>query len=140
MGEESNMKFCKLSLFFALLVALCLPVVGQTAMRMDIPFNFVAGGKSLPAGRYMVAPEFSRDLTAWSISNDHLAAMVITNQADSTQQAHRFSLVFLQAGGTYSLVQIWDGEGLGRNTLRSKVKQTLVSKDESNKYIEIGAE
>jgi hypothetical protein len=141
-GRKSNMKFCKVSLFFALLVALCLPVVGQTAMRVNIPFNFVAGGKSLPAGRYMVAPEFSQDLTAWSISNDHLAAMLITNQADSTQQAHRSSLVFLQAGGTYSLVQIWDGKGLGRDTLRSKVKQTLVSKDESNgnKYIEIGAE
>jgi hypothetical protein len=66
----------------------------------------------------------------------------MTKQADSTQPAHRPSLIFLQAGGTNSLIQIWNGEGSGRDALRSKVKQTLVSKDDSkgDKYIEIGAE
>jgi hypothetical protein len=142
MGEVSNMKFCKVSLLFALLVAVCLPVVGQTAMRVNIPFNFVAAGKSLPAGHYKLAPEFSQDLTTWCIFNDRVAAMLITNQADSAQKSHRSSLVFLQAGATYSLLQIWDGEGSGREMLRSKVKQTLVSKDQpkGDNYIEIGAE
>jgi hypothetical protein len=136
------MKVCKVSLLFALLVAVCLPVVGQTAMRVNVPFDFVAAGKSLPAGEYRVAPESSQDFTTWCISNDKDAAMVITTQADSTQKAHGPSLVFLQAGGTYSLMQIWNGERTGREMQRSKVKQTLVAKGESNggKYVEIGAE
>jgi hypothetical protein len=143
MGEVPIIKFCKVSLLFVLLVAVCLPVVGQTSMQVNIPFNFVAAGKSLPVGRYKVAPAFSQDLTAWCVFDDRVAVMLVANQVDSTQKSHRSSLVFLQAGGTYSLVQIWNGEDLGgRGVLRGKVKQTLVSEDESKsgKYVEIGAE
>lgn len=134
------MKFCKVSLFFALLVAVCLPVVGQTEMRVDIPFNFVAAGKSLPAGHYRVA-RLPLSSCFWSISNDHAGTNMHTNQAESTQNSHRPSLVFLRAGGTYSLVTIRTDYS-GWDVIRSKVKQTLVSKDESKAgdYIEIGAE
>jgi hypothetical protein len=134
------MKFCKISVFLALLVAVCLPVVGQTAMRVDIPFNFVAGGKSLPAGHYRVA-RLPMSECAWYISNDHTSANMITDLAESTQDSHHPSLVFLQAGGTYSLVKIRTYHS-GWDVPQSKVKQTLVSKDGSKAgdYIEIGAE
>jgi hypothetical protein len=134
------MKFCKVSVFFALLVAACLPVVGQTALRVDIPFNFVAAGKSLPAGHYRVTrlpiSEF-----AWHISNDHTGASMLTHLAESTQNSHRPSLVFLRAGGTYSLIKIRT-DNSGWEVPQSNVKRTLVSKDRSKagEYIEIGAE
>jgi hypothetical protein len=141
-GESKIMKFCKVSLFFALLVAVCLPAMGQTAMRIDIPFNFVAVGKSLPAGHYKVARCGTQSGQMWSIYDDRDRAVVImnTNLAGS-QKAHHPSLVFLQAGGTYSLIQIWNWDS-GRDVPQSHVKHTLVSKDESksDKYVEIGAE
>jgi hypothetical protein len=64
-----------------------------------------------------------------------------TKLSDSSEKAHRTSLVFLQAGGTYSLIQIWNRDS-GRDVPQSQVKHTLVSKDESksDKYVEIGAE
>jgi|HubBroStandDraft_4_1064222.scaffolds.fasta_scaffold36287_3 hypothetical protein len=134
------MKFSKVILFFALLVAVCLPALGQTEIRVDIPFNFVAVGKSLPAGHYTVARYGT--LSIWSIFDDHdrAVAIVNTNQAAS-QNPHRPSLVFVQAGGTYSLTQIWSSNS-GRDVPQSHVKHTLVSKDESksDKYIEIAAE
>jgi hypothetical protein len=137
------MKFCKVSLFFALLVAVCLPAMGQTAMRVDIPFNFVALGKSLPAGHYTVARYGTPSGQMWSISDDRARTVMImnTNPAGSPQKAHRSSLVFLQAGGTYSLIQIWNWDS-GRDVPQSHVKHTLVSKDESksDNYVEIGAE
>lgn len=43
------MKFCKFGLFFALLAAMCLPAAAQE-LHVDVPFTFVAGGKTLPAG------------------------------------------------------------------------------------------
>jgi hypothetical protein len=131
------MKFCKFSLFLALVMAVCLPAVAQTAMRVDIPFNFIAGGKSLPAGHYMVVRVFSRDLSAWQIYNDKGGAGFLSNSVQSTQP-HGQSLVFLQEGGAYSLMQIWNGGEFGREVMRSKVKQTLVA--EGSKYVEIGAE
>ncbi|MGB2606513.1 MAG: hypothetical protein WBC78_23115 [Candidatus Sulfotelmatobacter sp.] len=134
------MKFCKVSVFFALLVAVCLPVVGQTAMRVDIPFNFVAAGKSLPAGHYRVARLPISDC-AWYISNDAIGAQMLTHLAESNQNSHRPSLVFLRAGGTYSLIKVRT-DNSGWEVPQSKVKQTLVSKDGSKAgdYIEIGAE
>jgi hypothetical protein len=131
------MKFCKVTLFFALLVAFCLPVVAQTSMRVDIPFTFIAGGKSLPAGRYTVAPALNSNHTAWRISNDHAAVMVLSDAIES-QQAHRHGLVFLRTGGAYSLTEIWNEGHFGRETLKSNVKQTLVAK--GGKYVDIGAE
>jgi hypothetical protein len=139
MGEESNMKSCKIGLFFALLVAICLPAVGQNALRVDVPFNFIAAGTSLPAGHYRVerAPISN---CAWRIFNDQASATIITNPAAS-QRTHRPSLVFLKQGGTYSLTQIWNWNS-GVDVPQTNVKQTLVTKDDSKagKYIEIGAE
>jgi len=132
------MRLCKVSLFFALLVAVCLPAVAQTGVQLDIPFNFVAAGKILPAGHYTVVPVFGDDHATWRISNDHDCVMMLTNLAQSPQTAHRPSLVFLHAGEAYSLVQIWPGGHLGREVFRSNVKQTLVA--QGGKYVEIGAE
>jgi hypothetical protein len=134
------MKFCKVGLFFALLVAVCLPAMAQTTMRVNVPFNFIAAGKSLPAGQYIVGPVASFTC-AWSLSSDHTSAMIITNPADFTAKAHRPSLVFMNAGGAYSLVEIWNSHS-GRNVPQSNVKRTLVSKDESkgDKYVEVAAE
>lgn len=133
------MKFCKVSLFFALLVAVCFPAVAQTAMPVNIPFDFVAAGKTLPAGHYLVKPAFSSDKVAWSISNGKTGALFLSNSVESTK-AHGPSLVFLQAGGAYSLIQVWTRENSGREVLKSNVKQTLVSEGDKKRYVEIGAE
>jgi hypothetical protein len=132
------MKFCKFSLFLALCVAACLPVVAQTEMRTDIPFDFIVAGKTLPAGHYKVAPAFGTDRPTWRIYNDHNSAMVLTEPVDSNQKAHRPSLVFLQADGVYALLQVWQTEHQGRAVPVSNVKQTMVA--QGSKYVEIGTE
>jgi hypothetical protein len=137
-GMNLIMKFCKVSLFFALLVAVCLPVVAQTGVRADIPFAFIAAGKSLPAGHYLVVPASTMDRNAWFVCNAHDCVSVIALPSQSREIAHHSSLIFLQAGGTYSLVQIKSKEDFGRDVLKSKVKQTLLA--EGGKYVEIGAE
>src|SRR5580658_4951365 len=134
------MRFCKVSLFFALFVGVCLPALGQNTMRVNIPFNFIAAGQSLPAGHYRVLRvPVSRD--AWYISNDHTSAIMLTNPAESSRKVHSPGLIFLQAGGTYSLVQIWNSRS-GRDVPQVNVKQTLVSQVDSKdvKYVELGTE
>jgi hypothetical protein len=133
------MKFCKVSLFLALLVAVCLPAAAQTeGLRLNIPFDFIVAGKSLPAGHYTVVPVFTNSSVTWCVSGEHASVMVNTNLVQSTQSAHNLSLVFLQSDGTYSLAQIWDQEHSGRELLRSKQKQTMVA--QGGKYVEVGAE
>lgn len=133
------MKLFKVSAFLVLLVAGCLPAVAQTQMRLNVPFNFFAAGKALPAGRYIVERVFIANDAAWVISGDHGSANMLTNPASSTKRTHKPSLVFLNVGKTYSLVQIWPDEDYGRDLLmKSKVKTTLLA--EGGKYVEIGAE
>jgi len=131
------MKFCKFSLFVALFAAVCLPAGAQTTLRVNIPFNFVAAGKSLPAGQYRVR-SLDRPDNAWVISNYQVGAVMLTKRVESPEKIHRPSLVFLQAGGSYSLIQIWNGEHSGRDVPKENVKKTLVA-DESGKFVEIAA-
>jgi hypothetical protein len=137
--EEVPMKFRKVSLFFALLVAVCFTGVAQAQIRVNIPFNFSAGKKSLPAGVYKVSPVNGNDQTAWQISNYQGTAMVLTNSVESPTTPHPPSLVFLRLGDVYSLVQIWPSEHSGHDLLlKSKVTTIILAR--SGKYVEIGAE
>jgi hypothetical protein len=111
------MKFLKFSLFIALLVAACLPAAAQTQqLRLNIPFDFIVKGKTLPAGHYVAKRLGTID--------------------DSV--SHNLSLIFLKSGDQYSLLQIWDGQHFGRELLRSNVKQTMVA--DNGTYVEVGAE
>ena len=131
------MKFCKVSLFLALLVAVCLPAVAQTGSRLDIPFNFMVAGKSLPAGHYTVVPVFKSDDTAWRICSYDACATVLTHAEQSPLAAHHLSMVFLRTGEGYALVQFWPAEHLGRDLTMPKVEHTLMA--ERDRYVEIGA-
>lgn len=134
------MKFCKASLFLALLVAVCLPALAQDQIQLNVPFNFFAAGKSLSAGHYRVERLFDGDLAAWRLVNDKgEPTVVLTNSVQSLRTAHRPSLVFRNTGTTYSLVQIWTTAHFGRDLpLRETVKTTLIA--ETDKYVVIEAE
>jgi len=133
------MKFCKLGVFLTLLAAICLPAAAQTQIHVNIPFNFVAGGKALPAGHYTVRQVFPNDSSAYGLFGDHDSAMVLTGASQSVSAPHQLSLVFLQQGGQYSLTRIWSSQYLGRDVMRPNVKQTVVAKGD-NYSVEVRAE
>jgi hypothetical protein len=138
--EEVFMKLWKLTLALSLLAAFSFPAAAQVQMmQLNIPFNFVAAGKAMPAGHYDVkrVPTPNNN-TAWLISGENMHATVTTFSVESPKTAHPPSLVFLQAGGRYSLVQIWDDEHYGRQVPRANVKQTLVAQD--GKMVQVAAE
>jgi hypothetical protein len=133
------MKFLKFSLFIALLAAACLPAAAQTQqLRLNIPFDFIVKGQTLPAGQYIAKRMGSIDDSVWTIQSAQGSAMFLTNPVESPNVAHNPSLIFLQTGTQYSLVQVWDGAHFGRELMRSNVKQTVVA--QGAKYVEIGAE
>jgi hypothetical protein len=133
------MKFCKVSLFLALFTAVCLPAVAQDQIQLNVPFNFFAAGKSLPAGHYQVERLFDGNMAAWRLVSDNgPATVVLTNSVQSPKTEHPPSLVFRNTGTTYSLIQIWTTEHFGRDLpLREKVKTTLIA--ETEKYVVIEA-
>jgi hypothetical protein len=132
------MKFLKLSLLLALLVAACVPGVAQTQqLRLNIPFDFMIKGKTLPAGHYIVR-RGSLDDSVWTIESGHGSAIFLTSPVEAKKVAHGPSLVFLKAGDQYALLQIWDDGQAGRELLISNVKKTMVA--QNTQLVEINAE
>ncbi len=138
------MKLFKVSLFFALLIALCLPAVAQTQLLVDVPFNFVADGRSLPAGEYRVSRAFLWGDDGWRIHGTKGSAAMITNGVQSRGKAHRPSMVFVHTSDGYSLAQIWTSEHDGHELqLRPSVKTIILTEEKkgikSPQYVEIAS-
>jgi hypothetical protein len=133
------MKLGKLSLCLALLVAASFPATAQMQqIKLNIPFSFMTAGKTLPAGHYTVSRVWVANNNSWQIVGNQGSAQLITYLVESPKVEHAPSLVFLQQGDRYSLVQIWDGAHLGRQLPEFNVKKTVVA--QNSKYVEIGAE
>jgi hypothetical protein len=139
------MKRFKVSLYIALLVALCLPAVGQSKLLVvDVPFNFVAAGRSLPAGEYRVSRAFLWSDDGWSIRSSKHSAAIITNEVRSPNKAHKPSMVFIHTSDGYSLAQIWTSERTGHELqLSPSVKTIILTEEEktitSPQYVEIAS-
>ncbi len=136
------MKPFKVTLFFTLLVALCLPAVGQTQVLVDVPFPFVAGGDSLPAGVYRVSRAFLWSDSGWSIRGSKSSTAILTNDVGSLERAHRPGMVFVHTNDGYALAQIWTSEYQGHELeLRPSVKTIILTEEQksvkSPQYVEI---
>lgn len=132
------MRLVKFGLLLYLVAAACFPAAAQTGLRFNVPFDFVAGGKVMPAGQYTVAPTFGDTNTTWIIAGQGNGAMLLTNQLQSSSTEHEVSLVFLRSGGQLSLAEIWSSGKFGREVMRTDVKKTLIA--QGAKYVEISAE
>lgn len=101
-----SLKQLAVSVIFAALA--CAGLRAQTVdMRAEIPFNFHAGDKSMPAGEYFIHEEgpvvFLRTLDEAKLSR-----ALITVGAAGRNPSHETKLVFNRYGSEYFLSTIWD--------------------------------
>jgi len=95
----------------ALLSALGATSFAQSARRtvVQIPFDFVVGGKTLPAGRYRVAPIGSNAYATWEVrsTSRDAGAIAMTTAIGGGSAQNESRLVFRKEGGTYFLAEVW---------------------------------
>lgn len=124
----------QLNLAFALIItALVLAgsqfaAAAQTAQRLDfeVPFEFVAGDRRLPAGRYTVRRVKVDSEAALRIEDaqGRVRATVLTNAAAAP--ARRAALTFKRYGGRHFLAGVWmPGAPTGRELQESKQEREL---------------
>jgi hypothetical protein len=130
------MKHCKVSLMVVLFLAVCLPAVAQSGIKVDVPFNFTVAGKAMPAGHYTVVPVFRSDSVAWRIYGGKENAIMLTEGEESGNKPHNPSMIFLPTSNGYALVQFWPNGHLGRVLTAPQVEHTLLA--QTDKYVEIG--
>ena len=93
----------------------------QNAIAVNVPFDFVAGGKTLPAGEYSVrASGAGNTLILIDRKDTSVSALIITNAVVSRDMQTESKLVFNRYGDRYFLSQVWsEGNSQGRQLLKT---------------------
>jgi len=112
---------------------LAAPALAQTAsMKVDVPFDFIVNGKTLPAGEYRV-DSMSTATSTIAIRNAEKTAKILalTNGCESTEAADVSKLVFHRYGNQYFLAQVWSaGNSEGRELPRSRAEREIASNNQ----------
>jgi hypothetical protein len=131
-----------LTMLSLLLILTSISVAAQSERSgpTKIPFSFVAGGKTLPAGEYTVGPNRKDYDKVWLVqSRDGQVSVLFTTtstRASETQEKTR--IVFHKYGDQYFLSQIWTAGGnSGREVLMPRQERELAKKIERERILVI---
>lgn len=115
----------------ALLLTLALATTATTAngqdkrmVKANVPFEFIVGDKTLPAGEYVIraASIGGEALSIQGTVSNHRAVRF----ANTTRRADKSAaLVFHRYGESFFLSQIWLGDGEGRQLLKSRQQRAI---------------
>jgi len=76
-------------------------------MTVSVPFGFIAGDKSLPAGDYSVQVNPERGSVVLH-QEGQSPLILLTNQRESTNTSPRGKLVFKRYGANFFLSEVWN--------------------------------
>jgi hypothetical protein len=137
-GEKKMKKVLGCLSMAALAVVLAAPVSAQTvALNASVPFDFVVGGRTMPAGSYLVSSEGVHGILAIRNESTGVApTFIISNAAYGAMDSGGGVLTFNRYGSDYFLAKVWDGSrAAGRSipmskTERERVKSSSLGKPE----------
>jgi hypothetical protein len=145
MGKGGNMSLAKgrLALMVAVAVAVLAitsvpaPLVAQSlGMRVDIPFEFHVGDKTLPAGTYIVQRQ--GDAIKLSDSNGN-SAHVLSNAVKNPSAKTTNELVFSRYGEDCFLSEVrWFGYSDARGVIKSSNEIALTKAFTGNSVLSAG--
>jgi hypothetical protein len=101
----------------------------STLAKAEIPFNFVVGQKTLPAGDYEIRPgnKTNKDILWIKNVDSRAAANMITFGRNAKRQQAGSYLVFNRYGSQYFLSQVWtEFDQVGRQTPKSAAEKELI--------------
>jgi hypothetical protein len=102
---------------------------GQSSQQAvaKIPFEFVVGDKSLPAGEYGVGRlTASGEVLRIASTEDNQTALRLTSPINRTTASDKGTLVFHRYANHYFLTQVWNaGERTGRQLMKSKQERAI---------------
>jgi membrane-bound lytic murein transglycosylase len=120
----------KRAFVMATLFVMSLIVAAQVAkaddpMLVNIPFAFVAGNTTLPAGEYRVQKlDGNSAVLLIRCSDASKAAMVLSNTTQAKEIQTQSKLVFKRYESRYFLSQVWSaGSNRGREVLKSRAEK-----------------
>lgn len=102
---------------------------GQSTSRRvvaDIPFDFIVGDKTLPAGKYQVGAATSNGEGVRITSRTGKASAIrLSHPATDKSKNKNARMVFHRYGQRYFLAEIWSGDDFGQKLMPSKNERSL---------------
>jgi len=128
--EEVPMKkraFVTATLFVLSLIVAAQVVRADEPMLVNIPFAFVAGNVTLPAGEYRVQKlDGSSAVVLISCADASASAMVLSNAAQAKETQTQSKLIFKRYENRYFLSQVWTAGSIrGRELLKSRAEKEI---------------
>jgi hypothetical protein len=128
--EEVPMKkraFVTATLFVLSIVVAAQVVRADEPMLVNIPFAFVAGNVTLPAGEYRVQKlDGSSAVVLISCADASASAMVLSNAAQAKETQTQSKLIFKRYENRYFLSQVWTAGSIrGRELLKSRAEKEI---------------
>jgi hypothetical protein len=119
---------------WALASILAIPAFGQTnAVKVNIPFDFMLGEKTYPAGAYLFSSE--RDNIILAESSGRRLGRLLANHVSGRSGGATGQVVFQCYESQCFVSQIWAaGEEDGRELLRTRLERELAA-TKTRKYM-----
>src|SRR5216683_937244 len=114
--------------FLLMLTAVTVSAQSERIRVINIPFSFIVGQKTLPAGEYTVEPNRKDSDNVWLVQSKegHATALFTTMPVRARGTQEEAKLVFHKYGDQYFLSQIWTtGDATGRELLLPRLESQL---------------
>jgi hypothetical protein len=97
----------------------------STAVRSNVPFEFIVGDRSLPAAQYTVKSIGSGgEVLAIDSRDANRSAMRMSSNLTSNTKSETPRLIFHRYGNQYFLAEVWTSES-GKQLAKSKQERAL---------------
>ena len=104
-----------------LLLVTALAYAKTVNMKVNIPFNFVVGGATLPSGEYTVQGLSLGNAISIRKSDQTAKSLTLAIRCESSKTQEKSKLVFHRYGDRYFLAQIWmAGDNSGHQLPKSR--------------------
>ena len=127
MRKQALKNFTMLSLVL-MLTAVSVCAQSDRSKVTNIPFNFIVGQKTLPAGEYTVEPNKRDSHNVWLVQrrDGRKSALFTTMPVRASETQEKTKLIFHKYGDQYFLSQIWTpGGNSGRELLIPRLEREL---------------
>lgn len=96
--------------------------------RVNIPFDFIVGSQTLPAGQYSVGvPTITGVVSINCVDHKGASVMIGTMPQSAVGAQNEEKLVFHRYTNTYFLAQVWAGGSYGRKLPTTKAEDELAA-------------
>jgi hypothetical protein len=106
-------------------------VYGQSSetLKFNVPFDFIVGSQTLPAGQYSVEQRYTPDAVVIGSADHKQGAIVIGAPLQSPMTQQDRKLVFHRYGNTYFLTEVWGTGNYGRQIPKTRRERELAVRE-----------